>query len=399
MSHSILSLLTPITFDLNTINKESNKILKQLFKDKINGNFLIKIENKVIAELREQILNYYPDMFNSSAIVTGREETPEYDICRTIIGIHRHHSIFLTKEEIRSNEKNETYQKQLVEETIEKIKLRQYGSAFYRRKQLMIGDEFLYFPVPYDLFVICMKSIVLLSNRSHRLTFTYNAILNIALSALTLMENNFLSNAYPLCRGMIELYIQTLILQQHPEAKEAYFKFKDFEIEQSCCSQKYPDEFNKQYNKRKCSSSNNKVDFLHYGWLDSIISYDSTTKRKYSIYGIFDYLKRESSNIPSDYLDNIMRLYKMCHGYTHGSAIYIKYPLLQYFEISMMIYYVVKNIFPEICSICDFDISNDNPNIMEILDRDFGILKEQYAIRSTENFDLYYGTDNVPSKI
>lgn len=255
---------------------------------------------------------------------------------------------------------------------------------------MIIGDEFLYFPVPYELFVMCMKSIVLLNNSCNWLAVNYGDIVSTALSALTLMENNFLSNSYPLCRGMIELYIKTLILQKHPEAIKAYDEFSNFEIEQSCCSQKYPENFNELYEKRKNQSSKSKVDYLHYGWLDSISAYNPTSNNRYSIYGIFDYLMRESNDTQSDSLNEIKRLYKMCHGYTHGSTIHVKYPLLQYFEISMMIYYVVRNVFTEICNISNIDISDNEPNLAEIVDRDFAILKEQYRIRSTENFDLYY---------
>lgn len=394
MNNSIIPPINPNTFNPKVINEETNKTLKQLFKGKINGNFLIKIKSSVIIKLSTQLLEYYNFRFDSERIVTGHDETPEYDICRMIVGIHRHHSIFLSKEEIRNNEKSESYQKQIVEETIEKIKLRQCGSAFFRKKQLIIGDEFLYFPVPYELFAMCMKSVLLLNNSSNRLAVNYGDIVSTALSALVLMENNFLSTAYPLCRGMIELYIKTLILQKHPEAIKAYDEFSNFEIEQSCCSQKYTKEFNKLYEQRKNQSSKSKVDYLHYGWLDSIIDYDSTANNRYSIYGIFDYLMRESDDAQSDSLNEIKRLYKMCHGYTHGSTIHVKYPLLQYFEISMMIYYVVRNVFTEICNISNIDISDNEPNLAEIVDRDFAILKEQYRIRSTENFDLYYELNN-----
>ena len=251
MNNSLIPPINPNMFNPNVINEETNKTLKQLFKGKINGSFLIKIKSAVIIKLGIQLLDYYNIRFDSERIVTGRDETPEYDICRMIVGIHRHHSIFLSKEEIRNNEKSESYQKQIVKETIEKIKLRKYGSAFFRKKQLIIGDEFLYFPVPYELFVMCMKSIVLLNNSCNWLAVNYGDIVSTALSALTLMENNFLSNSYPLCRGMIELYIKTLILQKHPEAIKAYDEFSNFEIEQSCCSQKYPEKFNELYEKRK----------------------------------------------------------------------------------------------------------------------------------------------------
>lgn len=395
MNNPIIPSFNPTMFDINAINKETNNTLKQLFQCKINGSFLIKIKSTIMCKLSIQLFEYYCMRFDSERLVTGSNETIEYDICRIIVGIHRHHSIFLTKEEIRSNEKSEAYQKQLIEETIEKIKLRQYGSAFYRKKQLLIGDEFLYFPVPYELFVMCMKSIALLSSNSDKIAVRYIDILNIALSALTLLENNFLSNAYPLCRGMIEQYIKTLILQKHPKAQETYDEFAGFEIEQSCCSQKYPDKFYKLYNQRKQQSFKSKIDFLHYGWLDSIVTYDSITNSRYSIYGIFDYLKRESNDTQVDALKNIKRLYKICHGYTHGSTIHVKYPLLQYFEVSMMLYYVVRNIFSEICYMSNTDTSHDNPNIIEILDRDFNILKEQYDKRSTEKLDLYYGFSNA----
>lgn len=394
MNNSLIPPINPNMFNPNVINEETNKTLKQLFKGKINGSFLIKIKSTVIIKLSIQLLEYYNFHFDSERIVTGRDETSEYDICRMIVGIHRHHSIFLSKEEIRNNEKSESYQKQIVKETIEKIKLRQCGSAFFRKKQLIIGDEFLYFPVPYELFAMCMKSVLLLNNSSNRLAVNYGDIVSTALSALTLMENNFLSNAYPLCRGMIELYIKTLILQKHPETIKAYDEFSNFEIEQSCCSQKYPKKFNELYEKRKNQSSKSKVDYLHYGWLDSIVAYNSTENNSYSIYGIFDYLMRESNDTQSDSLNEIKRLYKMCHGYTHGSTIHVKYPLLQYFEISMMIYYVVRNVFTEICNISNIDISDNEPNLAEIVDRDFAILKEQYHIRSTENFDLYYELNN-----
>lgn len=394
MNNSLIPPINPNMFNPNVINEETNKTLKQLFKGKINGSFLIKIKSAVIIKLSTQLFEYYNFHFDSERIVTGRDETPEYDICRMIVGIHRHHSIFLTKEEIRNNEKSESYQKQLVEETIEKIKLRQYGSAFFRKKQLIIGDEFLYFPVPYELFAMCMKSVLLLNNSSNRLAVNYGDIVSTALSALTLMENNFLSNAYPLCRGIIELYIKTLILQNHSEAIEAYDEFSNFEIEQSCCSQKYPEKFNELYEKRKNQSSKSKVDYLHYGWLDSILAYNSTSNNGYSIYGLFDYLENGTNGERIDLLKDIKRLYKMCHGYTHGSTVHVKYPLLQYFEISIMIYYVTRNVFTEICDISNIDISDNEPNLAEIVDRDFAILKEQYRIRSTENFDLYYGLSN-----
>ncbi|MBR5545197.1 MAG: hypothetical protein IKU66_06955 [Clostridia bacterium] len=363
------------------ITEENNKTIRQLFKDKINGSFLIRIKSEVLNKIAPDLFNYYSINFDNAKIVTGRDETPEYDICRIIVGVHKHNSIFLTKEEIRKNEKDNNYQQKLVNKVIEKIKLRQYGSKFFRRNQLLLGDEFLYFPVPYELFVMCVKSITLISESSNPLFIHYKGIICNALSVLTLLENNLLSNAYPLCRGMIEAYLKTLIIQKHPEINDTYLKFCNFEIEQSCCSQEYPEEFEKLYANHRLPTKS-KTNYLHYGWLDEISDYNDN----YSIYGILNYLFDNTDNRKHQ----IERLYKMCHGYTHGSVTYVKYPLLQYFEISMMLYYVIIDIFNAIHNELKIEISAEDKCLCDMLERDFNVLKQQYKNRSTENFKTYY---------
>ena len=85
----------------------------------------------------------------------------------------------------------------------------------------------------------------------------------------------------------------------------------------------------------------------------------------------------------------------------HASCIYLK-TVFQAFCINIITHLGImiiqkielRNIFTEICNISNIDISHKEPNVAEIVDRDFAILKEQYRIRSTENFDLYYGLSN-----
>lgn len=390
MNHLSNLNVDPMKF-AKSISDENNKTIKGLFKDKINVRFLIKIKSEVLNKMALDLFNYYPFQFDNKKILTGTDETPEYDICRIIVGVHRHHSIFLSEQEIRENQRNAAYQEQLVNEVIEKIRLRHFGSVFFRRKQLLLGDELLYFPVPYELFVMCMRSICLISENVSSFFIEYGDILKNALSSLTLMENNFLSNAYPLCRGMIEQYLKVLILKKHPENHKDYEHFCNFEIEQSCCSQKYPDEFIELFDKRILSSSKSKVDYLHYGWLDNIESYDTKSTNRYSIYGIMDYLMAEADDEQYSILNHIKSLYKMCHGYTHGSTVHVRYPLLQYFEISVMLYYVITTVFNDIYYTLNIDFAPEDKILIENLERDFSILHEQYKKRSTENFDLYYG--------
>lgn len=382
------------SFDLleqpDLINKNNDKTLKNLFKDKISGSFLIKIKSKVIEKINIDFLNYYHIQFDNSGVLTGTNETPDYDICRMIVGVHRHNSVFLSQQEISDNQKSVKYQERLVDEVIEKIKLREFGSAFFRKKQLFWGDDFLYFPVPYELFVMCMRSFCLLKGKTEPLFLEYRNILTGALSALSLMENNFLNNAYPICRGMIEQYLKILIFKMNPESIRDYERFCNFEIKQSCCSQEYPDEFIKLYNNRILESSKSKVDYLHYGWLDNISDYDTKNTNRYSIYGILDYLIDVLDEAQSKKLDHIKSLFKKCHGYTHGSIYSVKYPLLQYFEISIMIYYVITSIFDDICNVSADGCATENRMLVNMLNRDFDVLLKQYKNRTTDSFNLYY---------
>lgn len=372
------------------ITDQTNQTLKDLFRHKINGSFLIKIKSEVLKQLGTELFDHYSMQFDYTRIATGINDAPEFDLCKMIVGVHQHHSIFLTEEEIRRNQKDTNYQKQLIDEVIEKVRLRKYSSIFFRKQQFLLGDEFLYFPVPYEIFAMCTKSISLTNGSTSPLPVYYRNIIQNALAALTLLENNLLSNSYPLCRGMIEQYTKTLMLQRHPEALDAYAKFCGFEIEKACRPQKFPNEFIELYENRLHSFCTSKVDYLHYGWLDAITSTKGMKPKGYSIYKIFDYLKGVSDTEEMNTLCRIEQLYKMCHGYAHGSVIHVTYPLLQYFEISTMLYYVVKAVFIGIHRALGSDISPEDLSLISILDRDFNTLNNQYHLQTTENFELYY---------
>ena len=104
-----------------------------------------------------------------------------------------------------------------------------------------------------------------------------------------------------------------------------------------------------------------------------------------------DYLIAEADDEQYSILNHIKALYKMCHGYTHGSTVHVRYPLLQYFEISVMLYYVITTVFNDIYQTLNIDCDPEDKILIENLERDFSLLQEQYKKRSKENFDLYYG--------
>lgn len=385
---------TPIPYvpNFKTIAKQNDKALKQLFKGRIKGNFLITIKKQVLQELGlENLLNYYDFHWSNERMITGIDEAAEYDICRMIVGIHRSHSIFLSDDERKANENNKNYQQQLISETIEKIKLRFLGSIYFRRKILFQGEEFLYYPLPYELFAISVKISQMLEENIYINCYQlYYGIVQNGLSALSLMEDNLFGGAYSLCRGTIELYIKLLILRSHTEIlSKEYERFRQFEIEHSC-KHTYPNDFCTLFKNRIFQKTKNMANYLHFGWVDVIDQYhDIAVKSPYSIYGLISYITEWNKDRKTE-LEQLKTFYKSCHAYTHGSIQMSKYPLLHYFEISIMLYYIIRGTFLLICEQkCKKPVINEM-NIISMIDRDSEVICRQYKIRSTKRFDTYY---------
>lgn len=379
----------PFMPDLKAVAEQNNDALKRVFKRRIKGSFLIDIKDQVLKDLSfDNLMKYYDFRCSDERMITGIGEAAEYDICRMIVGIHRSHSIFLSNDEIRKNERSRKYKQQLVSETIEKIKLRFYGSVYFRKNMLFSGEEFLYYPLPYELFVMSskMSQMQMDGHAIHCWQLYYGVIYN-GISALFLLEGNLLGTAYPLCRGAIEIYLKLLLLNTQTEFYDWYEKFRMFEVEYSC-SQAYSEEFNALFEKRVCRDSKAKANYLHFDWVDFIEEYHKTVKKlPYSVYGILTFLKAKNEDRILE-LEQLEFFYKSCHAYTHGSIQTAIHLLLHYFEISIMLYHVIRGTFLLMYKEKGVEALVDGNDVISMIDRDFEVLHEQYIIRSTEMFEL-----------
>lgn len=386
-------------FNLQEIAKKSDAALKSVFSQKIRGDFLFDIKKGVLEELGWiDLLTYYDLTHSYEKMITGLGEAFEYDICRMIVGIHRSHSIFLSDNKVRKNERSKKYKRQLISETVEKIKIRSYGSVHFRKKTLLRGEEFLYYPLPYELFVLSMKmsNMLVMDDSIPNCIQLYHGVVYNSISALTLLENNLFGTAYPLCRGAIEMYFKLLIMVSEKELYTRYEMFRLFEIEFSC-NQLYPKEFNTLFEKRINKNVKAKADYIHFGWVDNIDGYHKVVKKSpYSVYGIITFLKHRYEDRISE-LECLERLYKSCHAYTHGSIQISKYPVLHYFEISLILYFIIRSTFLLLCEEKRVKSLDDEQDIISMLDRDFKILYNQYISRSTERFDRYYNLGEMGS--
>lgn len=285
----------PFVQTMEAMKNESNKALRNLFSKSIKGSFLIKIKERVMRAIAPSVLKYFDLNFSTEKLVsgTGDATTIDYEICRYIVGEHRSNSVFLTEEERVANERSEVYCDKLVKNVIEKIKLRRYAGMFFRRYPVTQGENFLFFSVPYDLFAIGVRmNEILHKGIADELNSIFSKIANKGLAALTMLEDNFFDSAYPICRVTMELYIKMLVLLHEPQVTCNFFRFENFEIIQSCCDQTYPNEFNELYKKRTLKQRGDKLNYLHFGWVDEITDYHSITKEKaYSLNGLISFLR------------------------------------------------------------------------------------------------------------
>lgn len=378
---------------VESVQKSKDQGFKELFRGKIRGSFLINIKGQILKTFGTDIMKYYDFRWTNENMLTGKDDLPEYDICRFIVGIHCSHSIFLADDEVKKSERDAKYREYLVCEVMEKMKLHRYGSFFFRKKTMIQGKEFLYYPVPYDLFVLCVKAHELFGRRKDIVKEAcwplYYGIMSNGLAALSLMADNFLGSAYPLCRGVLEMYFKLLVIKDDYNAADHYGMFTRFELEQSCCTQKYPKEFNNLLKRRMKHETCSKVTYLHYGWLDWVKGYHESVKQApYSMNGIITYLKNGADGKEREDLDRMEYFYKMCHGYTHGSVQKAIYPELHYFEISIMLYYTIRNTFVMLCGEQDEGTVINGLDVIAMVDKDIVELLGQYDKRSTENFEL-----------
>lgn len=341
-------------------NKEG---IKKLFKDEIKISFLLKMRELIINTYKD-IYIYYPNILNLSNvdIIRGADNHIDYDLCCHIIGIHKTNILFLSEEEKGKLQNDKNYQKKLCNQVYEHIKLRQFGSTFFREKQLMPSERFLYFTMGYDVFVLSQYLAYIVEKNiqnKNRLKIFYMSMLNEAFCILTLIENGLLLDAFPQCRNIIELYYKYLILRYNSSAMEAYFEFCEYEINYASFNQ-FDDKFLKKYNSFDDNKKPNIIDYLHYGWIDEIFDFNYLgNDKKYSFVGLNNYINfKNRNNNDFQYLKDT---HNSCHMLSHGSTISRTYPIESYFQLVHVLAIILKKILIDVC-----DVVKGTPKINSI---------------------------------
>lgn len=371
------------------IDRDRNKVIRKIFAGKINANFLIEmlyLVKKIIGP--KDLEELFGMSLDIDQLIIGQTESPDYEICRNIVSIHRSNCAFDTDEQRWKKEQDDGYKKKLAQQVLDNLRLRWHAAVFFRRNQFILGDEFLFFPVPYKLFAISTVAIASIPPKS-RYDMIYYNIFTKALGALILMESNTLENCYPIARGIIELYIKLLALKKNENALDESDYFLNMETRKNCCNKEFDDEFIRKWSNRKFPSNSSKNFFLHYGWVDLMKDYgEYCGPQPYSPSGLFAYLKATEKD--PEAIKTLEKLHEKCHAYTHGNVGYVKYPLLNYFEISIILYLTIGSAYKIMCDELHASTDIEGFDICSSLREDADILIDQYNRKSVANFKRYY---------
>ena len=142
--------------EIEKSRKELNKELKKLFAGQITQNFMLDIMYTMITRYPD-LQKYIPAPNDIQSILSGRLQNLFYILCEHIIGVHRSKIIFLSDSERSKLEDDNSYKEELMEDVYKELKLRYQTGVFIREGQIVRGDKFILFPLPYYITILTLK--------------------------------------------------------------------------------------------------------------------------------------------------------------------------------------------------------------------------------------------------
>lgn len=374
--------------EIEKSTRQLNKELKKLFGGQITQNFMLDIMYKMIKRYPD-LEKYIPAPNDMQSILSGRMQNLFYILCEHIIGVHRSKIIFLSDAERSKLEDDNNYKEELMEDVYKELKLRYQTGVFIREGQIVRGDRFILFPLPYYVTILTLK-LLEIAPKTKKMPIVYIDIANKSLAILSLLQDNFSDCAYSSCRIIIEDYIRGTIFHNCREAIEEFYKFSEYELKQSL-GYPFDEEFLAKFEKRINKSCRNKIEYLHYGWVDVIPGYHKIIEKyPYSFGSVKKFIVEKFTDVDTEQYDLLDYYHSMCNGYAHGSILNSKYPLLHYFEITSILVNVTVNSYFAACNEIGENTSIDGLDIISEINKHYKILKEAEQKKSTENFENYY---------
>ena len=393
--------LQSATKELDKINKSIIQVTKKQFDETIKLNYKGMIQQSFLVKMKHFIMEsnefskVYQKEYNPLNLPNGTMFDPQCDmqivdeVAKTIAFVHEFNMYGIQNR--NEYEDNKKYQEELKQKVIEELNYRRFGLAAAGNK-INIG----LYPPLYSFRVLLSFSSMIIDKFSienyrdfdDEDRFIFDLISNIARRCngiVDLFDDNCIDASYGICRQIIEFFLTYKILTAHPEGIESYKKFKGYAIEYNS-TRKFPDEFIKLYeSKFGKKGSVEKVNYLNYGWIDSITEFSYMEGKNYIIKELFDFvdLKCKVNKKLQKNGEIMYQHYRRCSLLSHGNNLYIN-PTTSSLEILEMIHPIFETIIRNLSNSNNLDftyegvdmLSYARKNIAESLDRIHSRIKE-----------------------
>lgn len=190
-------------------------------------------------------------------------------------------------------------------------------------------------------------------------------------------------------RGAIELYTIYLCLKYSKSDLKRYLKFNDFKIEYDTYFS-FSDEFENEY--KENGNQANKIDYLNYGWTDSIFEMQYLNKKnsyKFSdLTALVDLIINKHKKV-KNYGNLLKEYYNKCHLFTHGNLLTFKYPIICIMDLCKGIGEIVLGVAEEIKEYMEIPLYEN----IDIVKKTKDFIDKLHSIRVsmlTEQLEDYY---------
>ncbi len=334
--------------EIERINKERNKQLKERFGRFMKGNLLIKIKEEIKSspDFQPIIQNCY-DLKPKFILASGIDDL-DYDICLKLAMNYWYRTLTDNNEEKSVKNSNQEFINKLKSEVVLECSLRplnnDIGNADFYTYHTSLNYS-IHSATNYMLSFLfnIAKERFDFKNKDFKIN-TLVVMLKLVRSILLLIESDNMGSAYSLFRTLIETFCVYRAIDDNENVASTYYQFMNFRNEYDTTGT-FPEEF-------KTLVSNNVShwqNYLNYGWIDGLENLESLTQNKYVFKDLLKYMKK----VDKEYLKDILIAYKFACKFSHGNY------LNQSFDIQHCIWILGR------VAVIILDIANEFKNLFK----------------------------------
>ncbi len=304
--------------DIYNVMKQFNEYYKFYFGKSKDTNFMLKTKEKIFKLPQTgHIVNNVFDLagFSIDKIMLGMDNH-DFEIAKNIYMIHMEWIEHLSDAEKGQARDDVNHIEKVMGQTLVQLNIRKYGTELVRKEHYQSFK-----PSLYSLRSLVSYTSDVVRNNQQNFNVVNNdffitmiiKIINKAVACLSLIDINLHEEAFSQLRSLTELYmIYLLIVNEKDKVIKDYTEFVNmgFEYNQT---QELP-------NKIKKMNLANKIDYLNFGWLDSIDNYGYIEPKKYKLADVAELLDLKQINGKKSTIGKTLYgIYKNCNPFTHGT--------------------------------------------------------------------------------